>query len=171
MVDITEPAPRTGWVFYLDTTHTALAPFSITADARTLLDFDSTDDRQTDYQGSPPHSFWDDTNNVFIPIDEGDEYTIRLQFRIEPSGMGASPFMVLEFETDDDPALTATGNVETVMEKTVVLARGVGLVSAITESAPLFVGAAFGKGRIYITSSHDAAIHEIALHVGRRHKV
>ncbi|TSE11294.1 hypothetical protein [Aquimarina algiphila] len=145
-----------GWVQYADDQYTSGIPLNLVTGARTVLENNGANVVNT---AAPSGSTDWLVANKFMPDNELDTYRVRVRFNVNPTLNNRN--LTLELDIG--------GAVGTIWTRTIRLARGATVVTAVTEDLDFYTSETFltNGGTFYLTCDGEAGVFDIVYKIER----
>ena len=146
----------TGWAHFTESVADSRVFLS---GVRKKLDFSAAPTVLSTHGPVGASGWWDQTDGVFQPDNEGDAYALRVQFDCNPSGNSKDIFLELDIG----------GTLGTIWSKTLHLIKGAGANTYIIETMNIYALDTFvaNGGTFYATVNGDATLTHLGLMITR----
>ena len=160
--NFTEVYNFTGWQQITDTTYTLASPLVILEGVTGKIQTGTISTIDTQLPTGVT-SFWDNTNDKLIAVNDGDGFTLSLRFKAKMSVANGLT----------DVAIEIGGALDGISNETIVFSKGIGVEQKFDVDLSYFTGATFiaNGGIIEIKPLNgDIDIYDIVLVIFRIHK-
>lgn len=153
---------KTGWAYYADAAHTSGAPLSVVNARVKLLNNGSGATTNKSFLPHGVTDLWNTSTNKITPIEVGDAYMIRVEFKAKPNNNDAHMGLQLDI---------GNGSPENIVHNRIIFPKQQ-VEHSFSWSFPVFTLETFktNGGEIYFdttSGSFDIDVYDIAILVSR----